>query len=268
MIDPEKDYLSLNRHSWNLRTEVHIGSEFYDMQAFLQGENTLNEIELPLLGDLRGLRVLHLQCHFGQDTLSLARLGAHVTGVDLSDRAIQEARLLAERLGIEADFVCCDLYALPEHLQGQFDVVFSSYGTIGWLPDLERWAQVVAHFLKPGGRFVFAEFHPVVWMFDDDIREVAYRYFKGEAIVENEQGTYADRYADIAHTCVSWNHGLGEVLGSLLRQGLQLSHFQEYDYSPYNCFSGSVQVGPRRYRIGHMGDKLPLVYSLVAERPR
>ena len=144
------DYLDINRESWNAWAEVNFESAFYDVPAFLAGRNSLTQIELDLLGDVKGKRILHLQCHFGMDTLSLARMGAHATGADLSDKAIEKARHLAAEMRLDAQFVCCDLYSLPDHLKGAFDIVFTSYGTIGWLPDLDKWAEVISHFLKCG----------------------------------------------------------------------------------------------------------------------
>ncbi|MEM9921253.1 MAG: class I SAM-dependent methyltransferase, partial [Bacteroidota bacterium] len=176
-MEDQQNYLAVNKESWNKRAVVHYDSEFYDNASFLAGRSSLNPIELELLGDVTNKSILHLQCHFGQDTLSLARLGAQVTGIDLSDQAIEKAKLLSAESGVPATFLCCDLYSLPTQLDQQFDIVFTSYGTISWLPDLDRWADVVAHFIKPGGRFVFAEFHPAVWMFSDDFSEVAYNYF-------------------------------------------------------------------------------------------
>ena len=220
-----ENYIAINRALWNERTKHHVESAFYDMPGFLQGANSLKEIELALLGDIRGKSILHLQCHFGQDSLSLARLGASVTGVDLSDEAIAVATKTAADLQLDATFHCCDLYQLPGLLDREFDIVFTSYGTIGWLPDMQRWAAIVSRYLKPGGSFVFAEFHPVVWMFDNDFREVQYSYFNKEAIIETEQGTYADQQAPIALKSVGWNHSIAEVLQNLLDAGLTLKKF-------------------------------------------
>lgn len=261
------NYKDINRALWNSRTDVHVESEFYDVEGFLAGNTSLKEIELGLLGDIRGKKVLHLQCHFGQDTLSLARMGAEVTGADLSDRAIAYAKELAKRTGLEAEFVCCDIYDLPQHLEGQFDIVFTSYGTIGWLPDLDKWAGVVSHFLRPGGTFVFVEFHPVVWMFDDALEKVQYSYFNAAPIIETENGTYADKGADINNQSISWNHNLAEVLQSLIKSGIIVKDIREYDFSPYNIFPNSTETEPGRYRVAHMGNRLPLVYSVVGELP-
>ncbi|GAB3290680.1 class I SAM-dependent methyltransferase [Hymenobacter tenuis] len=265
----EPDYLDLNRTLWNAKTEYHLNSAFYDVASFRAGRSSLNPIELALLGDVRGQRILHLQCHFGQDSLSLARLGAAVTGVDLADQAIAAARQLATELHLPAEFICSDVYELPRVLPAEpgFDVVFTTYGVLGWLPDLDKWAAVVKHYLRPGGKLVLVEFHPVVWMFDEQFSRVQYNYFNRETIEEETTGTYADQAAPITNRSVSWNHDLGEVLGSLLRQGLLLRDFQEYDYSPYNCFVGLEEVAPGRFQLPQHAGRLPMVYSVVMERP-
>ena len=265
-MDPTPDYFEKNRLSWNNRVEAHLKSDFYDLEGFMEGKSSLKSIELGLLGDISGKKVLHLQCHFGQDSISLARMGARVTGVDLSDASIEAAKALAAAAGQEVRFICCDVYTLPTYLEEDFDIVFTSYGVIGWLPDLGRWASVISHFLRPGGIFVFAEFHPVVWMFDDDFREVGYNYFNSGAIIESEIGTYADRDAPIAQEYVCWNHGMGEVVNSLLQHNLMIKDLAEYDYSPYNCFRHTVEFEPGKFRISHLGDRIPMVFSLLAQK--
>jgi len=266
IMSKENDYLEINRQSWNNRTDTHLTSDFYDLDGFLKGNTSLNSIELDLLGDIKGKSVLHLQCHFGQDTMSLARLGADATGIDLSDKAIESAKQIAKDSGTDVKFICSDVYDLPNHLHQQFDIVYTSYGTIGWLPDLDRWAKVIARFLKPGGKFVFVEFHPVVWMFDNDFEKVFYRYFNSGAIIETESGTYADKTADIIQEYVTWNHGLSEVINSLIQNGLEINSLDEYDYSPYNCFNKTIEFEPKKFRIEHLGDKIPMVYSVVATK--
>lgn len=260
------DYLKINKKSWNQRTEVHYDSDFYDNKTFIEGRNSLNEIELDLLGNTEGKTVLHLQCHFGQDTISLNKMGAIATGVDLSDKAIEKANELAEITKSDVTFICCDIYDLPQHLNQKFDMVFTSYGTIGWLPNIHKWAAVISHFLKPGGRFIMADFHPLVWMYDDDFKEITYRYFNDEAIVEIEEGTYADKDSTIKEQCVTWNHGLGEIINSLIKNGLIINDLQEYDYSPYNCFDNVIEAEPGRFRVEKFGNKIPMVYSIVASK--
>lgn len=261
-----ENYKEINRAQWNDRVDPHVESDFYDVAGFLNGNTSLKETEIALLGDIKGKRILHLQCHFGQDSISMARMGASVVGADLSDKAIGKARELAEQTQADATFVCCDLFDLPQHLEGQFDLVYTSYGTVGWLPDLDRWASVIQHFLKPGGKFVFVEFHPVVWMFDDDFQKVAYRYFKSDPIVETASGTYADRDAAIHTTSVTWNHGISEVIGSLMRHGIQLQDLQEYDFANYDCFAHTVEFEPGKFRIKHLENNIPMMYSIVGTK--
>ncbi len=260
----EENYLELNRASWNNKTDAHLASDFYDVKGFLNGDTSLNSVELDLLGDVRGKKILHLQCHFGQDTLSLARLGAEVTGVDLSDKAISNASELAKKLDLNASFICCDIYDLPNHLNEEFDIVYTSYGTIGWLPDLDKWAAVISKFLKPSGKFVFVEFHPVVWMFDDDFKKIGYSYFNNGPIIEKEEGTYADRSALITQEFVTWNHSISEVVSSLINASLTLKSLQEFNYSPYPCFKHTIEFEPKKFRIKHLEDKIPMLFSLVA----
>ncbi|UOK41696.1 MULTISPECIES: class I SAM-dependent methyltransferase [Flavobacterium] len=262
----EDNYLEINRQSWNNRTEIHLKSEFYNLDDFLKGKTSLNDIELDRLGDIKGKTILHLQCHFGQDSISLSRLGAEVTGVDLSDKAIESAKQIAAETNSNANFICCDIYDLPNHLDKQFDIVFTSYGTIGWLPDLDKWAKIISRFLKPNGKFIFVEFHPVVWMFDSNFEKIDYNYFNSGPIIETETGTYADKNAAITQTYVSWNHSLGEVINYLIKNGLEINTLDEFDYSPYNCFNKTIEPEPKKYRIEHLDNKIPMVYSITATK--
>jgi 2-polyprenyl-3-methyl-5-hydroxy-6-metoxy-1,4-benzoquinol methylase len=260
----EENYLEVNKETWNKRTEVHVDSEFYDNASFIDGRSSLNDIELELLGDIRGKKVLHLQCHFGQDSISLSRLGAEVTGVDFSDVAIEKAKELAIKTGENTKFICCDVYGLTEVLSEQFDIVFTSYGTIGWLPDIMRWGRVVASFLNTGGYFVFAEFHPMVWMFDSEFKKIQYNYFNIETIIEQSEGTYTDGGEKMKNTEISWNHPLSDVMNSLISSGLEIRSMTEYDYSPYNCFKDMKEISSGKYIIPHLDRKLPMVYSIKA----
>ncbi|MDP6908136.1 MAG: class I SAM-dependent methyltransferase [Flavobacteriales bacterium] len=260
------DYKNINRKAWNNRVATHFTSEFYDVEGWKAGKNSLNEIELELLGKVAGKSILHLQCHFGQDSLSLARMGAIVTGVNLSDQAIGTARELNNEMELNAEFIVSDVLDFIGKMDTKFDIVFTSYGTIGWLPDLNKWAEVISHYLKPNGKLVFVEFHPIVWMFDEHFETVQYRYFKDKAIIETSTGTYADTNSEIEKTEISWNHGIGEVFQNLKNHGLQLLDFKEYDYSPYDCFEGMKKVADRKYIIEKHANKLPLVYSLVARK--
>lgn len=265
-MNAEKDYLAINKKTWNEKTPVHMASDFYANDAFIKGKTSLNSIELNLLGDVSGKKILHLQCHFGQDSISLARMGAEVTGVDLSDVSIAAAKQLSADTNTNVRFIACDVYSLPELLDESFDIVFTTYGTIGWLPDMDKWAGIVNRYLKPGGSFVFAEFHPVVWMFDDDFSKVGYNYFKADAIYEIQDGTYTDRNAPIKEEFVTWNHAISEVLTALISQGLTIDKFEEFDYSPYNCFRHTEEFEPGKFRIAHLQNNIPMVYAIHARK--
>lgn len=265
-MEQYNDYFEANKTLWNKRTTVHKDSSFYDLPSFLKGTTSLKKIELDELGDVRGKKILHLQCHFGMDTLSLARIGAIVTGIDLSDEAIGEAKKLNDQLGLDAQFICCNVYDLPQHLNEQFDIVFTSYGVIGWLPDLRLWACIINQYLKPGGFFYMAEFHPVVWMMDEDFQSVKYYYHNRELIEIESTGTYTDRHANIKAKEYSWNHSISEVLNALLHQSLQLEFFNEFSYSPFPCFNNMVEGPDGNWRVKGLEDKIPMVYSLKASR--
>lgn len=265
-MDQYSDYFEANKILWNKRTAVHKNSSFYDLPSFLNGATSLKKIELDELGDVRGKKILHLQCHFGMDTLSLARMGATVTGIDLSDDAIDEARKLNEQSGLHAQFICCNVYDLPQHLNEQFDIVFTSYGVIGWLPDLVLWAQIINQFLRPCGFFYMAEFHPVVWMLDEEFGKVKYYYHNHELIETDSEGTYTDRYANINAKEYAWNHSISEVLNALLQQGLLLKFFNEFSYSPFPCFNNLVEGSDGNWRVKDLEDKIPMVYSLKASK--
>ncbi len=258
------EYFEANRESWNKRTGVHKDSQFYDLPAFKAGKSSLNKIELEDLDDVKGKTLLHLQCHFGMDTMSWAREGAKVTGVDLSDAAIDLARSVNDELGLDAKFICCNVYDLKDHLDEKFDIVFTSYGTIGWLPDLDKWASVVAHFLKPGGVFYIVDFHPVLWMMDEQFQYIKYHYFNTELIAEEISGTYTDRNAPIRSTEYSWNHPFSEMLNALIKNGLTIQQFDEFPFSCYNCFNNLEQGSDGMWRIKGMDEKMPVMYAIKA----
>jgi 2-polyprenyl-3-methyl-5-hydroxy-6-metoxy-1,4-benzoquinol methylase len=267
-----REIFEANRQLWNKRTNVHKDSAFYDVAGFNNGKTALNKIELDGLGDVTGKKILHLQCHFGLDSLSLSRMGAKVTGIDLSDEAISEAKRLNELNHLDADFYSCNIYdllkdetsPLPAQALGSFDIVFTSYGVVGWLPDLDQWANVIARYLKKGGIFFMAEFHPVVWMFDDNFTRIQYSYAKDEMIVVESQGTYADKAASIEAKEYSWNHSLGEVINGLINQQLTIVSFEEYMYSPYPCFNRVVKNPDGQWWIEGLENKIPMVYAIKA----
>lgn len=258
------DFFQANKSLWNQRTAVHKDSTFYNLAGFRAGDSVLTPIERSEVGDVTGKTMLHLQCHFGMDSLDWARRGAKVTGVDLSDKAIDEARQLNSEIGTDATFICCNVYDLEQHLDQQFDIVFTSFGVVGWLPDLDKWARIIAKYLKPGGMFYIAEFHPVVWMFDDEFSHIKYFYENREVIVTENYGTYTDRSANITGKEYSWNHSISEVLNALIGAGLRIDQFNEFMYSPYPCFSNIVQSSDGNWLIKGMEGKIPMVYSVKA----
>jgi SAM-dependent methyltransferase len=265
-MEKANEYFSANKELWNQRTAVHKDSDFYNLKGFKAGETVLTPIEINELGEVKGKTILHLQCHFGMDSLDWARRGAKVTGVDLSDVAIEEARKLNDELGLDATFVCCNVLDTSKYVQEQFDIVFTSYGTIGWLPDLKPWAKMIAERLKPGGIFYIAEFHPVVWMFDDEFTKIQYSYENREVIVTENEGTYTDRNADIKGKEYSWNHSISEVLNALIGAELKIELFNEYMFSPYPCFRNTIEFEKGKWHIKGMEGKIPMVYSLKAQK--
>lgn len=243
MLKEHQDYFNTNRETWNKKVAVHAASDFYDLAGFTAGNSTLNACELEALGDVKGKSLLHLQCHFGQDTLSWARLGAECTGVDISEEAIALSRKLTKQLNISADFICCNVLDTSQHVQKQFDIVFSSYGVIGWLPDLKPWGKMIAERLKIGGTFYLVEFHPIVWMFDytKDGAPMRYPYKQKEYIYEEYEGTYADSSSKIISKEYGWNHGLGEVVSALSEAGLCIEYLREHEESPYNVLPDLIK---------------------------
>lgn len=257
-------YFEANKNLWNQRTAVHKDSAFYDLAGFKVGANVLTSIELNEIGDVKGRSLLHLQCHFGMDTMSFSRMGAKCTGIDLSDEAIKLAKETNDELKLDAKFICCNVYDTSEVVKEQFDIVFTSYGTIGWLPDLDPWAKVIAERLKPGGFFYMAEFHPVVWMFDDDFTHIKYYYDNKELIVMEDQPTYTGDKNEITGKEYSWNHSISEVLNALINAGLKIEFFNEHTFSPYSNFKNSVETETGKWHIKGMEGKIPMVYSLKA----
>ena len=267
------EYTEANRRHWDEITPVHAASDFYDAASFKAGTSKLKPIELEELGDVRGKTLLHMQCHFGLDTLSWAREGATVTGIDFSEKGIETARSLAAETGIDARFVVSDVYELPEKLDGQFDIVFTSYGALCWLPDIARWAQVAAHFVRPVGTFYIVEFHPFGGVFDDepdvtDLR-VRYPYFPLDEPMRCEDlGTYTDRTAHFENsTTYEWPHPVSEVLTALIDAGLRIEFLHEFPITSYPCMPFMEKVDDKMYRLAIHDGGVPLLYSIRATKP-
>jgi SAM-dependent methyltransferase len=265
----EQDYIDQNRALWDAWTDVHEKSDFYDTDGFLAGKSRLKPVERAELPGARGKSMLHLQCHFGLDTLSWAREGVHVTGVDFSERAIGLAQSLNERAGLDARFVCSDLYSVPAKLQEQFDIVFTSYGVLNWLPDITRWARVIDMCLKPGGVFYMVEFHPFGSMFENegDIREwrMTEPYFHAEKPTRYmSDGSYADREADVKMPEYEWSHPISDVLNSLIQTGLQIEFLHEFPFTTYREFPFLEEHGEWDWRPPAKLGQPPLLYSIRA----
>ena len=272
------EYLDANRELWDSWTRINLKSPLYDVEGFAAGDGRdLDAISRATLGDVRGKSLLHLQCHFGMDTIRWARHGATVVGVDFSAEAITAARALAARMGVAASFVHSNVYELPSKLDGRFDVVFTSHGVLGWLPDLDRWAQIVADFLAPGGTFSIVEAHPVAMIFNDRLKDpelrLLYPYFHGpEPIREEYTGCYAapdDPITSVEHV---WLHTMSDIIGALVRAGLRIESFEEYPFLGWRFFPWMEQGADGWWRLPeHEGlplgpGSLPLMFSLKATR--
>lgn len=264
-IDPE-NWLEINKKSWNLRTGMHVDSAFYNLKGFKKSKNSLHSLEIDLLGDIQNESILHLQCHFGMDSLSLEGMGAKVTGIDFSDEAIDFAQNLAKELEMRTEFICANVYDFELAKKNSFNTVFSSYGVVGWLPDLKKWAKVIHENLAEKGRFILVDFHPVLWMFNDDFNEIEYSYFNDEPYIEITKGSYADSSNNKKTTSIWWSHSLSEITMAFINEGFSLTNFKEYNYSPFDCFKHTTCIGKDKYRIKHLEQKIPMVYAMVFEK--
>lgn len=267
-------YLEANRRRWDELVPIHAASRFYDVPGFLGGGCSLLPFERAAVGDVAGKTLLHLQCHFGLDTLSWARRGAVVTGLDFSGAAIAKARALAAEAGLAARFVEAEVTRAAEALDGErFDVVFTSWGVLGWLPDLDAWGRAVAATLRPGGVFHLAEVHPVAFLYEGSANASArtFGYFREAApIVETSEGTYADEGASIeAKTRYSWIYELGQVVNALVDAGLVIERLDEHDGTCCEVFPGLVGDEQGVWRLPEgAGHRLPLSFTIRARQPR
>jgi SAM-dependent methyltransferase len=267
------DYLAVNRAMWDERAPAHAGSADYGFARFAEDPGHLSSIvrfDLPRLGDVTGLRGVHLQCHIGTDTVSLARLGARMSGLDLSPASLAEARLLAERAGADIDFNEAQLYDAVRVLDAEaFDLVYTGIGALCWLPNVAGWARVVAGLLRPGGRLFIREAHPMLWALDDeaDLPVLRYPYFEhAEPIVADEPGTYVHTEASFAHGLShTWNHGLAEIVTALWQAGLRLTQFAEHDSVPWEALRGQMAVDEEgEWRLRDRPERLAASYTIQA----
>ncbi len=264
-------YFQANQKLWDAWTGEHEKSPFYDLDGFKSGRESLHSIEIEELGDVQDKTLLHLQCHFGMDTLSWARRGARVTGVDLSPASVNLARSLSLDLNLPSHFVCSDIDMLPGKLNGQFDIVFTSYGVLHWLKDLHRWGQVIAHFLKPGGIFYIVEDHPFMRVFDSDsekdLKVSNYYFFVEEPVKVELEGSYANDFKGEKHTFYMWDHSLGDVLNSLIEAGLRIEFLHEFPLANRAKFPYMAKGEDGWWRLTHEHNMVPLLFSLQARKP-
>ncbi|MPZ48950.1 MAG: methyltransferase domain-containing protein [Dehalococcoidia bacterium] len=264
--------MEMNRRFWDEAVPIHVASEFYDVASFKAGKSTLGQVELSEAGEVRGKTLLHLQCHFGMETLSWARAGAIVTGIDFSRPAIETARSLAAELGIDATFVESNIYDLPEKLAGQFDIVFTSLGALCWLPDVPAWAKIAAGFVKPGGIFYILDGHPVGHSLDDEAPagelRLRYPYFAGTPVQFDGEGTYADTSAKIENRgTVEFNHNLGEIVTSLIDAGLRIEFLHEFPFCGWEALPGMIKGDDGFYHPPAGSELVPFLFSIRARKP-
>jgi SAM-dependent methyltransferase len=273
----EEQYLA-NHAWWEERAVLHPATKLYQHHIQLLGSGgiSLHQLELSEVGDVAGKQLLHLQCHIGTDTLSWARKGAIVTGVDFSKAAINQATGLADELKLRARFVHSDIYELDDRLPGQFDVVFSSYGAIIWLHDLKRWGAAIAQYLRPGGFFYFVDAHPMLLTIDEkfsgdgELVRLAYPYFEHrEPLCFTDQGSYADRaLRTTANSTYEWMHSVSEILMSLIEAGLAIETFGEHRQCPWQALPCCGEQPDGLFALPDpLRDRLPLLFSLKARKP-
>ncbi len=266
------EFIEANREMWEDRVDVHKDSKFYDVEGFLKGKQTLDPIELEEIGDVSGKSLLHLQCHFGMDTLSWVRLGAIATGMDFSEKAVNLAKKLSKQIGVETRFITSDIYKLKEVLDEEFDIVFTSGGVLTWLPDIVEWGKVAARYVKRGGFFYIREFHPFPFVFDDERDDeelkLRYPYFKtDEPLMFEDDSTYADSTAKLqSRKSYEWSHSLSSVINSLIDAGLRIDFFNEFPFTTWKALPFLMEEENGRWVMPSHQESMPLMYSLKATK--
>lgn len=266
-------FMEINRRYWDSLVDGHFGSEFYRVNEFLEGENSLDDLEVSVVGSVEGKTLLHLQCHFGISSLSWVRLGAEVTGSDFSSKAIKAAKHLSKLSGITADFIKSNVYDLSANVKRQFEIVFTSYGVLCWLPDLRAWARQICDRIEPGGRFYMVEFHPDL---QADALATEYSINIGRSDLQPDpvlfeadgSGSYATPHLEAVYPHYEWPHQMSEVISSLEETGLRIVDFQEYSYGTQAGFFGFLDQGEDGlWRLPFHKPKMPITFSIKAERP-
>jgi len=271
-LKDNEEYFKTNLRRWNELVAVNAKSKFYNLDGFKSGKSSLFPIELKEVGDVEGKMLLHLQCHFCMDTLSFARMGAKVTGVDFSDKAIKLARQLSEELDIPANFINANIYDIPDILEDKFDIVFTSNGVIGWLPDLFKWAEIINYCLKPGGTFYIVENHPFGNLIDEKYEEtfqVGYDYFnEGKPYhFDEDEGAYADPNIKLQNfETYDWFHPMEHVINSLLKVGLELEFLHEFPFSFFQIHPDMKQREDNYWEFQTFKHSVPMIFSIKAHK--
>lgn len=269
-MDPH--HLETNRANWDERVAHHVASDFYDAAGFVAGTNDpIREFEPAELGDVVGKDLVHLQCHFGLDTLAWARRGAHVTGIDFSASAIVAAQSVAADVGLDATFVVADVHDASEALDGHtFDIVYTGFGALIWLPDVTRWAEVVRSLLRPGGVLYLAEFHPITHVFGDDDRTIEHDYFDPGPYEWDDAHTYTDPTGEVSiehSVSIEWQHTLADVVNAVIGVGLVIELLGEHPFTLFPRWPDLATPQHGRYELPPGEPRIPLIYSLRARLP-
>lgn len=260
------NYTKINKTWWDKVAPIHLKSKLYDLEGFEKGKSSLFSIEKKELGSVKNKTLLHPMCHIGMDTMSWAREGAIVTGVDISDKSIKIAKQLSKDLKIPADFICSDIYNLPKVLDKKFDIIFMSYGVLCWLKDINKWAEIVSHFLKEDGFFYIAELHPFTNILSCDFK-LSYKYFDKGPDVDDSSGTYADWNAKVKGKTYIWSYTISDVINALIKEGLKIEYVHEFPFTMYDQFPGFMEKNKKgQYVLKNKKIQIPLLFSLKATK--
>jgi ubiquinone/menaquinone biosynthesis C-methylase UbiE len=261
-----KNYAEINKKWWNAVTPIHAKSSLYNLEAFKKGKTSLETTERQELTDVKGKKLLHLMCHFGMDTISWAREGAVVTGVDLSDESIKLARKLSRETKTPAKFICSDIYELPKILDEKFDIVYTSYGVLCWISKIKKWAKIIDHFLKKGGMFYIVELHPFTNILSHDFK-LYYKYFVKGPYIDDSDGTYTDWNENVQGFTYEWSYTLSDVINVLIERGMKIDFVHEFPYTMYDQFPGFMEKNAKgQYVLKSKRVQIPLLFSLKATK--
>lgn len=260
------DYVGINKKWWNSITPVHATSSLYNVTQFKKGKTSLQPLEIKEVGSVRGKKLLHLMCHFGMDTLSWARKGAIVTGVDVSDTSIELAKKLSSETKIPATFLCSDIYKLESILHEKFDIIFMSYGVLLWLSNIQKWADIISNFLKKGGTFYIVELHPFTTMLSYDFK-LAYNYFDKGPYLDDADGSYTNWNEKIKGVTYEWSYTMSDIINALLEAGLTIQYLHEFPFTMYEQFPGLMKKNTKgQYVLKDVKTQIPLLFSLKATK--